>query len=380
MSTGFTLTRERIADKALEKCGVLGADQVPSSADRALALEAMDLILKQLPLYGYSWPKTRAITTEIAFNRERADYDFPTDYHGNFIGRIVGESGGTRNLRLFYQPEWLRLQRFVGADKVTNGQFTNGITGFTDLSVGDGSISANVSPLSGVGALDLNQGTIGANFGIAEQQIGSLTGDTLHELKLEVSVNNVTVRVGSATGLSDILADTVLNTGDPVAVPLQNRVQFFVPVGANIFIQLESAGAVSTTSTVDNLTLFEFRHGEPDKGYIDAQVDRIFLHPIPNRDGLIRVSYAAVIDDTVAGQQPDVTVPWILGLAYGIAAEIGDEFGVADNKLTRFEGKWAEARGRGIIFDIDQGTIQVQVDDSDPPIATTPTGETPFNR
>ena len=380
MSTDFTLTRERIADKSLEKCGVLGADQTPSSADRALALETLDLILKQLPIYGYSWPKTRAVTTEIAFNRERVDYGFPNDYQGNPILRILGEAGGSRPLRLFYQPEWLRLQRFVGGDKVVNGQFTNGITGGTDQSVGDGSISANTSPISGVGALDLNQGTIAANFGIYEQQIGSLTGERLHELKIEVSVNNVTLRVGTTSGASDVLADTTLTPGDPVAVPLVNRTQFFVPIGGTIFIQLESGGAVSTTSTVDILTLFEFRHGEPDKAYIDAQANRIFLHPVPLRDGLIRFSYAAVIDDTVGGQPPDVDNPWILGLAYGIASEIGDEFGVPDNKLIRFETKWAEARGRGLLFSVDQGAIEIHVDDSDPPIATTPTGETPFHQ
>jgi hypothetical protein len=58
LTTSWTLTRERICDKALEKCQRLGVGRTVSADDRALCLEALDGILKNLHWYGYSWPKT----------------------------------------------------------------------------------------------------------------------------------------------------------------------------------------------------------------------------------------------------------------------------------------------------------------------------------
>jgi hypothetical protein len=48
LTTSWTLTRERICDKALEKCQRFGVGRTVSADDRALCLEALDGILKNL--------------------------------------------------------------------------------------------------------------------------------------------------------------------------------------------------------------------------------------------------------------------------------------------------------------------------------------------
>ena len=366
MATAFTLTRERIADKALEKCFVLGAAQVPNSPDRALALETLDLLLKELPIYGYTWPKTGTLSTDILLNDRVADVGFPSDYYGSAQFQKVGEGGGRVPFSLVPLAQWQRLDRYDGADRIINGKFTSNITGWTDDSVGDGAIAHNTTAL----ALNLNQGTTAGNLARATESITTVA-NTLHELKPKVTTNNVTIRVGTTSGASDVLADTLL-----LAADLQSRVVFF-PTTTTVFVQLESAGAVSTTSTVDEVTGFAFLLGDPFAGYIDSG-NRLHYHPIPNRDVLLRMRYARIIDDTIGGQPPDIDQPWILGLAYGVAAEMGDEFGVPDNKIQRYEAKWITARGRGLIANVDQGKIIVEPDDGDPPVATTPTGEQPF--
>lgn len=366
MPTVFTLTRERIADKALEKCGVLGANTTASSPDRALALEGMDLLLKELPIYGYTWPKTQGASHDLTLNDRVADVAFPSDYYGAAFFEKVGEAGGQIPFRLLSLPEWHRVDRYTGADSATNGQYTSDIADWVDNSVGDGAIAHNAI----LGALDLTQGTIAANFAQATQSV-TVTANALHELKVKVSTNNVTLRIGTTSGASDVLADTTLLAADE-----QSRVVFF-PTGTTVFVEFESAGAVSTISTIDDVSIFEFVHGDPLFGYIDPD-DRLHVHPIANRDVVLRLRYQRIIDDTIGGQSPDIDVPWILGLAYGVAAEIGIEFGVPREIRDEFRAIWITARGRGLIANVDQGRMIVEVDDGVPQVATTPTGEQPF--
>ena len=62
MSTAWTLAAAEVCTDALEHLGIIGAGEAASGDDIQLALRALDAVLKELPLAGYSWPKLSAET------------------------------------------------------------------------------------------------------------------------------------------------------------------------------------------------------------------------------------------------------------------------------------------------------------------------------
>lgn len=88
----------------------------------------------------------------------------------------------------------------------------------------------------------------------------------------------------------------------------------------------------------------------PDRVYVD-NFNVLWLYPIPTANLTINCYYQAVIADTVAVSNTALDSPWMIGLVYGVAAEIGDEFNVPMDRLQRFETKWALQRGIGIMVE-----------------------------
>lgn len=218
MTTSWTLTRERICDKALEKCQRLGVGRAVSADDRALCLEALDGILKNLMWYGLSWPKTTSGATTLAIGAGTQTTSLPTDYYTGAMLKYVDASGQEQPLRVATTEEWDAIQ--------------------------------------------------------------------------------------------------LKSTQQPY----------------------------------------------PDRCYID-NFNVVWFYPVPSISLAVNLYYQKVIDDTVAGQAPDLDSPWLIGLPYGVAAEVGDEFGVKPDRLARFEAKWAVHRDRGIRNEAPPGPDRVQVSD-----------------
>lgn len=63
MSTAWALTAGEICADALEHLGVIADGEPATGGDMQTALRALDGVLKELPLHGYSWP---ALTAEVA--------------------------------------------------------------------------------------------------------------------------------------------------------------------------------------------------------------------------------------------------------------------------------------------------------------------------
>lgn len=213
----WSLTRERICDKALEKCGRLGIGRPVNNDDRNLSLEALDSVLKNLLWYGLSWPKTASGVTTLAFTAGLASLALPADYYSdamvNYIA-VTKEIG----LRLIGLEEWKRIP-----DK-----------------------------------------TVQATY--------------------------------------------------------------------------------------------------PRIGYID-NFNVLHLSPVPSAALNLDLYYQQVILNSVAGASVDLDSPWLLGLVYGVAAEIGDEFGIDPKKIARFEAKWAQQRTLGIMNECPPGPDRVTVAD-----------------
>lgn len=219
MSVNWTLTRERICDKALEKCKRLGIGRPASASDRSLCLEALDGILKQLLWYGYSWPKTISAFSTLSLTSNLVSIALPNDYYTGGRLNYVDASGNEVPLPLPITPEEWRL------------------------------------------------------------------------------------------------------------IPLKTAQTSY-----------------------------------PIKVYID-NFNVLFPYPRTNQTVVLNLYYQKVISDSAAGLSTDLDSPWLLGLAYGVAEEVGDEFGVDEKKLLKFEAKWAQQRSLGIMNEAPPGPDRMTVSD-----------------
>lgn len=80
MSTSWTLLASEVCTDALQHLGVLGEDETASASQIQIALRGLDIVLKELPLAGYTWPK---LSGEVALTWASAQtMTLPTDYYG----------------------------------------------------------------------------------------------------------------------------------------------------------------------------------------------------------------------------------------------------------------------------------------------------------
>jgi len=93
----------------------------------------------------------------------------------------------------------------TGSDLITNGTFDSNITSWTDKSVGSGSIAHSTNLMNIVS-------TNSSNYGWAEQGV-TTTAKAQYQVTVTVGTGSVIMRVGTATGGTDVLADTTLTTG-----------------------------------------------------------------------------------------------------------------------------------------------------------------------
>ena len=119
MPTAWTLTANEIFSDALEHLNVLGAGETPSAADVAVCLRALDGVLKELPLYGYNWPK---LSGEIALTWGGAGVQtvvLPTDYY-NYpqVWKLV--SGQRSPLKQIPHGDWVLMPDRAVAGLVTH--------------------------------------------------------------------------------------------------------------------------------------------------------------------------------------------------------------------------------------------------------------------
>jgi hypothetical protein len=82
MSTSWTLLASEVCTDALQHLGVLGEDETANASQTQTALRGLDVVLKELPLAGYVWPK---LSAEVALTWVAGDQTMalPDDYYGN---------------------------------------------------------------------------------------------------------------------------------------------------------------------------------------------------------------------------------------------------------------------------------------------------------
>lgn len=119
MSTSWTLTATEICRDALEHLQVVGANETVSASDQQIALKALDGVLKELPLYGYVWPK---LSGEVALTWGGVGVQtmvLPTDYY-NFPIAWKLLNGQKSPLRQIVHADWIQMTDRAATGPVTH--------------------------------------------------------------------------------------------------------------------------------------------------------------------------------------------------------------------------------------------------------------------
>jgi hypothetical protein len=115
-SIDWSLLRERLCDKGLEKIGRLGAGETPAAEDRSLCLEALDSILKNLAVHGYKWPKTASTPFAASFAVGVQTATLPQDFYNLVSMNYIDTSGNEVYMFPITTREWNDIK-----NKTTSG-------------------------------------------------------------------------------------------------------------------------------------------------------------------------------------------------------------------------------------------------------------------
>lgn len=126
-AANWSLLRERICDKAMEKCGALGIGETPEPEDRSLCLEALDSVLKNMMWHGYTWAKSLVSTaTALAFTSGLTNIALPQDFYQVVRVKYLDLSGNEIGLPLMTADQWTDLiQRSFAAPYPLQGFIDN---------------------------------------------------------------------------------------------------------------------------------------------------------------------------------------------------------------------------------------------------------------
>lgn len=117
MSTNWTLTASQVCDDALEHLGVLADGEVATASQTITALRALNAVLKELPLAGFTWPK---LSAEVSLTwASSQSMTLPTDYYGNPVAWRL--SGGQRlPLEQIRHADWVLMTNKQAAGTPTH--------------------------------------------------------------------------------------------------------------------------------------------------------------------------------------------------------------------------------------------------------------------
>ena len=100
----------------------------------------------------------------------------------------------------------------------------------------------------------------------------------------------------------------------------------------------------------------------PIQAYLD-NFNVLWVWPVQSANVSAKLYYQKIINDTVSNSVIDLDSPWMLGIIYGVSAEVGDEFGVPAQKMARFEAKWAMQLALGVQNEAAPAPDRVLMDD-----------------
>jgi hypothetical protein len=111
MSTTWNLTRAQIGAKVLQKVGTLARGETPDQDDLEIVYDALDALLKALPIFGYAWPRLAAGQTALPLVAATQQTTLPADYYGGAVISYLDASGNEVPLPLVPLAEWNAIVR-----------------------------------------------------------------------------------------------------------------------------------------------------------------------------------------------------------------------------------------------------------------------------
>lgn len=128
-------------------------------------------------------------------------------------------------------------------------------------------------------------------------------------------------------------------------------------VNTSIDDPLTIIGAIEY-SKIENKT----DRGTPEKVLWKGSTEFMF-HPVPIASGTVKIVYEKIADDTTAGSAADVEVSMMRWLKDIVAYDIGDDFGMDEQRMQRFakESQMAETNIRKLAVE-RKGFTEVRVD------------------
>lgn len=113
MSTAWTLLADEVCSDALRHLNVLGEGEAASGDEMQDALRGLDTVLKELSLYGYTWPKLSGEAALVWTGVQTVE--LPEDYYGYpVVWQLT--SGQRYPLSQATHAEWVRM-----ADRAATG-------------------------------------------------------------------------------------------------------------------------------------------------------------------------------------------------------------------------------------------------------------------
>lgn len=111
MTVAWSLTSQEIIQDALEHLQVLAAGETPSSEDNAMAITALQNILKELPMHGLNWPKITVTPAALTWSSGTpAQVSMPVDYFGSPVISFTQNSANV-DLEIITKAEYDAIQQ-----------------------------------------------------------------------------------------------------------------------------------------------------------------------------------------------------------------------------------------------------------------------------
>lgn len=89
----WTVSATDVITKALRICGIIGAGQTASAQDYSVCMDALQDIIKEMPLHGLSWPKITPDPVALTWdNANPVQVSMPADYFGVPVVSFIRDS------------------------------------------------------------------------------------------------------------------------------------------------------------------------------------------------------------------------------------------------------------------------------------------------
>lgn len=115
----WSITVRKVVIKALEICGVLDPGEEPTAEDYNTALDALNGLLKELPIHGFSTAKLQDTETALTWSSGTPGYvALPADYAGVPSLWYTDANGKLQPVSIIDRATWLAV-----ADRTATGTY-----------------------------------------------------------------------------------------------------------------------------------------------------------------------------------------------------------------------------------------------------------------